>query len=197
MLGPSWDFALKTGAFGQLTLDLLAEDLEEDFELSARTWVPAGTYTSWELNGYYASPYGSGLRRDFTLVAGQFYDGWQLPLGLTPAWSVSRHLELKPEYQLDLARFPDRDQHFLSHLFRLRARLALDTQLSASAFAQYNSEEDAVGLNARLRYNRREGDNLCLVYDQGINTDRQRATPALPRTANHTVLLKYGRTFAY
>jgi hypothetical protein len=196
-LGPAWDLAFKSGAYGQVTLDLLAEDLEEDFALSDRAWVAAGSYAFWAFNAYYQSPYGSRLRRDFSLAAGGFYDGWHLTLGATPSWSASRHLEVKPEYQFDLARFPERDQHFRSHLFRLRTRLAFDTRLSASALVQSASEEDAVGLNARLRYNRREGDDFHLVCDQGLNTDWDRLRPRLPRTAGRNLLAKYTRTFAY
>ncbi|MCC7265530.1 MAG: carbohydrate binding family 9 domain-containing protein [Candidatus Latescibacteria bacterium] len=196
-LGPSWDFALKTGASGQVTLDLLAEDLAEDFALSDHAGVPSGSYTFWDLNAYYQSPYGSRWRRDLSLAAGRFYDGWHLTAGATPSLSLSRHLEIGPEYQLDLARFADRHQRFRSHLLRLRTRLALDTRLSASALVQYNSAENTVGLNLRLRYNRREGDDFHLVYDQGLNTDRRRLAPARPRTANRTVLLKYTRTYAY
>ncbi len=48
----------------------------------------------------------------------------------------------------------------------------------------------------RLRYNPSEGHDLYVVYNHGLNTDRFRVDPVLPRTSAQTLLLKYSRTFA-
>ena len=98
-------------------------------------------------------------------------------------------------YEYSRIRFPDRDAGLHAHLLRFRIGLALDTQASANIFVQYNSVRDALSSNIRLRYNFREGNDLWLVYNHGMNTSRHRFDPAPPFTDNRTLLLKYTYTF--
>jgi hypothetical protein len=46
-----------------------------------------------------------------------------------------------------------------------------------------------------FRYNPREGHDLYIVYDEGLNMDRQREIPVLPPSDVRTILLKYNYTF--
>ncbi len=50
-------------------------------------------------------------------------------------------------------------------------------------------------LNARFRYNPRDGNNFFIVFNESVNTDRDRITPALPRSNQRVVLLKFDYTF--
>lgn len=45
------------------------------------------------------------------------------------------------------------------------------------------------------RFNPREGTDLYIVYNEGMNTNRHRFDPALPVTDTRTVLVKYSTTF--
>ena len=83
-----------------------------------------------------------------------------------------------------------------AHLFRVRIGTALNTRLSTNVFIQYNSVADAFSANVRFRYNFREGNDLWIVYNEGVNTDRYRSELVLPRTDNRTILVKYTHTFA-
>jgi hypothetical protein len=114
-----------------------------------------------------------------------------------PTWNLSSHLQLGAEYSVNIVRFPDRDTRFEAHIARIRIQTALDKKLSASAFFQYSSEGDIVSTNVRLRYNFREGNDLWIVYNEGMNTDRDRDPnrPPLPTTNNRTALIKYTYTF--
>ena len=62
---------------------------------------------------------------------------------------------------------------------------------------QFTSTADLVTLNARLRYNRREGQDLYLVFNDGLNTDRAAFAPALPLSAGRTLLLKYSHAVPF
>ena len=50
--------------------------------------------------------------------------------------------------------------------------------------------------NLHLLYNPREGTDLYLVYNHGINTDLRRSTPFRPRLRDRTLLVKYAYTFS-
>jgi hypothetical protein len=91
--------------------------------------------------------------------------------------------------------FGGRDEQLRAHIARIRAETMLNTRLAAAAFVQYNSAMDAVMANLRLRYNPREGNDLYVVYNHGIHTDRERLDPVLPLTDARTIMVKLTRTF--
>ena len=110
-------------------------------------------------------------------------------------WYISPHLELAGAYLFNRIRFPDRNQRFDAHLARLRIGTAINTQMSTNAFIQLNSATKAISANVRFRYNFREGNDLWIVYNEGMNTDRHRLSPTLPTTDTRTILVKYTYTF--
>lgn len=144
---------------------------------------------------------GNLLRSESQFFIGSFYDGWRVDVGFGPSWTASKHLLLETEYEVNFVRFPDRDQSFEAHIFRLKTQLALNTKASLNAFVQYSSASDVITTNVRLRYNFREGNDLWLVYTEGTNTDRyrdfdlDRNRPVYPRRGVRLLLLKYTYTF--
>ncbi len=194
-IGPLWEFFTKSGGYGKIGPRLLYEDVPKNFLLSDRAEVLKGKYRFFGLTGEYTTPSGKLISALVTLDAGSFYDGRRISLGLTPTWHVSPDLELSAGCQFNRVVFPARNQRFVAHIARLRALYMLSTKFSAVAFIQYNSAIDAVMANVRLRYNPREGIDLYLVYNEGLNTDRFRLDPALPFSSARTVMLKYSYTF--
>jgi hypothetical protein len=92
-------------------------------------------------------------------------------------------------------RFSNRDQGFRAHLVRLRLEPRLNTVLSGAALIQYNSASNAFSVNARLRWNPREGTDLYIVWNEGLVTDRHSFDPVRPFSNQRTLLVKYSRTF--
>lgn len=194
-VGPQWSANFKSGAAIFLSARWLAEELTEPFALSDDVEIPAGRYKFFSVSGMYQTPHGASLRTGVTLDAGTFYDGNRFSLGLSPGWSISKHLDLAAEYQYNRVHVATRAQTFEAHIGKLRVKSNLSTQLSSIAFLQVNTAEHGVVLNFRVRYNPREGNDFYVVYNEGINTNRYRGSPALPRTDTRTVLLKYTYTF--
>jgi hypothetical protein len=98
-------------------------------------------------------------------------------------------------YQINRVEFPDRDQQFTGHIGRLKISAFLNSKLSLVSLAQYNSAVNKIITNIRFRYNPREGHDLFIVYDEGLNTYREREIPELPLSSIRTILLKYSYTF--
>jgi len=194
-VGPGWQFITKSGWQGKITPQFFYEDVPETFSLSDDAEVLEGRYSFYGVNGEIFSAPGKPIYAQATLDVGSFYDGWRTSLGLTPRWNVFSDLELSGTYQLNRVTFPDRDQRFTAHIAGLRVLYMLSTEFSATAFIQYNSAIDAFIANIRLRYNPREGIDLYLVYNEGLNTNRYRQDPILPLSSNRTVMLKYTYTF--
>jgi hypothetical protein len=193
--GPEWEFGHRSGSNGDVEAAVRYEDLREPFELSDDAIVPVGSYTFVDVGAAYNMPHTSLLQLNGEVVAGSFYDGWQATLTAAPKWYQSAHLELGGEYLYSRIRFPERNQDFDAHVVRLRIRTALDTKLSLNAFVQYNSNVDLLSANVRFRYNFREGNDLWLVYNEGVNTETAGTVPALPRSDNRSLSIKYTYTF--
>ncbi len=194
-LGPGWTGATKSGFGGSLQPKYYEEYLSEAFELPKDVEVPIGRYSFFGIEGMFNTPMG----RTFALVsmfqAGGFYDGHRVSLGLMPSWNLNSTWQFEGFYQYNRVKFPDRSQGFTAHLARLRVLMTLSTKVTASAFVQYNGAADAVIANVRFRYNPREGNDLYLVYNDGLNTNRFREVPSLPYTESRTILIKYSYTF--
>jgi hypothetical protein len=103
--------------------------------------------------------------------------------------------ELETTYEYNKVDFSDRNQAFDVHVARIRAQIGINTRVSLNGFVQINSSADVVSTNARFRYNFREGNDLWLVYNAGMNLDRRREVPFLPTFGGRTLLLKYTYTF--
>lgn len=196
VIGPGWLFQTKSGIAGSLEL-MLNHDEPDTFDLSDDVLVPTGTYDYVNLLGQFNTPPGRKVFFLASIYAGQFFDGNRMSMTLMPEWSVSSDFALGGYYEFNHVDFPERKQKMIAQIWRLRLTYMLNTSFSASAFIQYNSEADAVIANVRFRYNPREGNDLYLVYDHGLNTDRYREIPVLPRDSNRTLLVKYTYTFVY
>lgn len=186
---------MKSGEMYSISTFGSYEDLPDTLSLPKDTYVPSGTYTFYSTNINYTSPAGRRLQVDVGLRGGQLYDGYNASVELKPTWFASKHFELGVEYQLNLVRFPDRDQRFDAHIARVRTQVALNTKVSASAFVQYSNVAELMGINLRFRYNFRERNDLWIVYNEGLNTNRFLARPTLPLSDQRTLLLKYTYTF--
>ncbi len=171
------------------------ENLDDEFELADDIIVPVGRYSFGLFEGYILSPGGRLMSANLIFTAGGYFDGRRISLTCVPTWSVSEYLNLQGFYQLNRADFPDRDQAFAAHIARLRLQLTFSTRLSLLSFVQYNSAADVLVANLRLRYNPREGTDLYLVYNEGLNTDRLAEVPPRPFTGDRTLMLKYACTF--
>ncbi|MFC1512032.1 hypothetical protein ACFL5H_02410, partial [Candidatus Latescibacterota bacterium] len=192
---PGWSFRTKSGYSGTFSAQMFYEDVLESIEFSDDTDVPADNYTFYGFNGRFGTPSNNLNRISTSIYAGSFYDGWRTSLSISPTYIPFPDFVLSGTYQFNRVTFPDRDQEFTAHIGRLRLLSTLTIKHSVIAFLQYNSAGDVILTNIRLRYNPSEGNDLYIVYDEGLNTDRHREDPVLPVTRNRTVMLKYSYTF--
>jgi hypothetical protein len=195
-IGPSWSGVTKSGYTLEAGVQLSREDLRDSFTLADEVEVPAGSHTYTAFEGSLATPAGRFVRLEAGVNGGTFFDGTLVAARLAPTWIVSRHLELSGGYQANHVRFAERGQELTVHIARARVHAALDTRISASAFAQYSSALEGIVTNVRLRYNPREGNDLYFVYNEGFNTNRFESVPTLPLSSARMLLVKYVHTFA-
>jgi len=198
-LGPAWSLHMKSSRQWTASAKLREEHVENAFSISGAP-IPAGEYRWVEGRLAHTQPGGALLRGTVAVEGGQFYDGTRLGFSVSPTWNASRHLELNGLYSASRLSFDERNgsrEQVSVQVARLRARVFLNRALSTAFFAQYTSAADLLTLNARLRYNRREGQDFYLVYNDGVNTDREAFDPVRPVSAGRTLLLKYSHAVPF
>jgi hypothetical protein len=188
-----WD--TKAGGNGWIEPKLFHENVAEPFSIGKAT-IPTGAYDFADLQVVLTMGAGKKLRSGMDFRSGTYFDGTRTQVILTPTWNVSPHLELGTDYQVSHLVFDDRDQVENVQLVRFRLRTALDVRASGNAFVQYNSTTKRLDFNVRLRYAFREGTDLWLVYNEGLDTDPLRDLGGVrsPTSLARTVLLKYTHT---
>ncbi len=191
-----WEVEFLSGSEIQMDVELEFEDLNEELVLSDDAWIPPGRYRFLSADARYRMPMASLLRAGAGLSVGRFYDGNTVSVELEPTWNLSRYVELGGEVEFTHLSFPDRDQRFDFVLARLRAQIAFSTRASIAAFVQHSSAADLATANVRFRWNFREGRDLWIVFNQGVNSDRYRSLPVRPVSESSAVLVKYTHTFA-
>jgi hypothetical protein len=193
-LEPGVNLELKGGDQFSLTYRANYEGVTNTFDLSGGTPVLPGNYWFREAELHYMAPMVARFRPTFTATVGQFYDGHRLALSANPAWNLSSHVELGANYFFNRIRFPERGLALDLHVARVRVQLAYDAHLSLSTLLQYNGSTNSASVNARLRYNYREGNDLWVVYNEAVNTDRSGLVPEPPFSQSRALMVKYTYT---
>ncbi len=195
--GPGWEFSTKSGIYGNVAFLGYRESLREPFELSDDIEIPVGEYSFYGVRGMLMTPQGRTLSSTFMLDAGSFYDGKRVTASAMPIWAISRDLMFSGLYQFNRVTFPTRDETWTAHILRARILATLSLKLSVSTFVQYNSADDTVVANLRVRFNPREGNDLYIVFNEDFNTDRRKEIPFLPPYGSRALMVKYSYTFNF
>lgn len=194
---PQLALELKDGKQLQLSGRAVYESVRDSFDVAGATVAP-GDYWFHEARLRLELPRSGRFRGDYTLSAGSFYDGTRVGLSFSPAWNPSRYLELQGGYELNRITLGNRSQETTAHVARLKVQLALNTRLSFSTFTQYSNVASLASFNARFRYNFREGTDLWVVFNEGLNTERPLVDGArVPRSAGRSAMVKYSHTLVW
>ena len=194
---PSWEFQTKNGFMGSVGYQYQYENVPEDFDITDDVNIPMGIYEFNGFEGRISTP----ANKLFSLMGmsyiGSYYDGFRVMVSPQILFKPSSSLKLSLDYIYNYLDIPERSQLLNAHIVRLKTEIMISTKLSGSFFFQYNGV-DYVGVdNIRIRYNPREGNDLWIVYNDIMNTNRNRELPNLPMTDARTFIIKYNHTFKW
>ena len=92
------------------------------------------------------------------------------------------------DYDFEDIQLPQRQ--FYSHTINLGIHYSLSTRLITSTVLQYNNLEQIKGINFRLNYIYRPGDDLFIVY-------RDVRNQLNPEFSDRAILVKFTRSFDF
>ena len=175
-----------------LALRSQTEVLADPFEISAGVIILPGEYdnksASIELNQ--ASERVVAPR--FYVENGDFYNGKKLTLTGGIDWRPNSRWNLGADYQYNDIELPVGE--FTTRLIQLRVNVAFNVKWSWVNLLQYDNVSDTVGLNSRLRFNPRAGEDLHIVWNH--NSDALASFSGLSSRESE-ITVKYSRTFRF
>jgi hypothetical protein len=196
-IDPSWDFQTKSGFSGSVGYAFQYENVPELFDISDNVDIPSGEYEFNGFEGMISTPANKLFSLMGITYVGSYYDGFRVMAAPELLFKPSATLKMSLVYIYNYLNIPDRDQLLNAHIARVKTEIMISTKLSGSFFLQYNGVDNVGVDNIRIRYNPREGNDLWIVYNDVMNTNRDREFPQLPLTDSRTLIIKYNHTFRW
>jgi uncharacterized protein DUF5916/cellulose/xylan binding protein with CBM9 domain len=157
-----------SGAFFSADLTRHYELIREAFSVADQIEVPVGAYSYQDLQWqYYLKPQGRATGR-ITGAIGSFYGGTRRELGYNGRVELNSQLAIEPRVEINWIDLPV--GAVTSKLLGGRVTFAMNTRTALSALVQYNSSNNTMSSNVRLRWEYRPGSDLFVVYSDGRET---------------------------
>lgn len=191
----------KNGATVEVSIYEWKQDsLFGDWYLDDKNAIAAGTYNMFNNSLYLNSPQQSNYTASLSASYGGFYGGDHVYLSPDATWFVNKHLNISFTYEYNHIAFDHylhekRSTYYESNLMRLGIIYNFTTRYSLKTYFQFDDLSHQMSSNIRFRYNPKEGTDLFLVINQGLNSSRDRLDPRLPYINNQGITLKFTKTF--
>ena len=166
--------------------------LVEDFEIVDGVVIPAGDYEYGALGIELSAASQRAFAPSLEISSGDFFNGDITSIEAGIEWRPNNRLFMELEYEYNDVELPAGD--FVTRLIQLRTNYAFNVRWSWVSLIQYDNESSEVGINSRLRWNPRAGQDFYLVINHGFQAER--AFRGLTSTENQ-VALKYTHTFRF
>jgi hypothetical protein len=168
--------------------------------------IPPGSYSWW----YNSLRYGlnpsrriSGQIINWTHHIGYYGGGTLHDISISPRVRFTNKMSATVSYSINKASFPARmcvDQTesscgFTDHVVNSRLNYNFNNQWLTSTTLQYNNADHVWGVNLRLNYIYRTGDNFFVIYNEGRHWDDEDGISTGPN--DRKLQIKFTRSFDY
>ncbi|MCW5979705.1 MAG: carbohydrate binding family 9 domain-containing protein [Bryobacteraceae bacterium] len=139
------------------------ERLFKPFEIRPGVIIPPGGYWFHRHRFEFNSAQNKRWMFDMTYWGGTFYSGTSHELRTAALWRKDRHLTTSFELQQYFVDLAEGD--FTERLALLRINYAFSPRLTVSNFVQYDTESRNIGLQSRMRWIWRPGNEMYVVFN--------------------------------
>jgi hypothetical protein len=168
------------------------ELLERPFRIAPAVTIPVGGYGFQDVR----ASFGLGQHRRFsgTLSAqhGSFFSGERTSVGFSGGrLELTPQLSVEPSVSINRIDLPE--SRFTTQLVSTRTTYTVTPLMFVSALLQYNSSNNSLSTNIRLRWEFRPGSELFVVY----NEQRDTLASRFPELENRALVVKINRLFQF
>lgn len=145
------------------------ENIETPFEIIDGVTIPTGRYDSTGVRLQASTAFNRDWRLNGSVTERVFYTGSRTDYRIFGSIKPTPGLEATAEYILNDIRLDEGD--FAVRIARSRVSWQLTPELSFSSTLQWDNQSDELGLNARMRWEYRPGQELFVVYNEGFDVE--------------------------
>ena len=169
------------------------EFLTEPFDLTDDVIIPVGGYEFRDFQVSYRMGPHRRLAGSFSFQHGEFFDGDITAVGYSRGRiEVTRRFAVEPSVSLNRITLPQ--VKYTARLATTRLTYTFTPRMFASALLQYNSTDNVLSTNVRLRWEYQPGSELFVVYNDQRDTWLNRGFPVLE---NRAFVVKLTRLFRF
>jgi hypothetical protein len=168
------------------------EGLDRPFEISPGVIIPAGKYSFVDLNLEFNVSNQRLFAPFLQLNKGDFYNGKRDRARIGMEWRPDEHFFFNMSYDYQDIKLPAGD--FKVKLVSANANYAFNSKWSWVNLIQYDNASSSVGLNSRLRWNPKAGEDFYLVLNHGFDSEGVFSQISREKAE---IALKYTKTFRY
>jgi hypothetical protein len=153
------------------------ESLEKDWNIFEDLVIPAGEYSFWR----HSLVLTSAKRRNFwastKVSTGGFYSGTRTDWLFQAGYKIMVPLYLGAESDRRWVDLPDGS--FVTQIYRLNLNFLFSPNLTWYNYAQYESQNETIGLQSRLQWIIRPGKEIFLTYNSPLIDPNERFRPEI------------------
>ncbi len=173
------------------------EFLERPFEIASGIAIPVGGHPFQDVEVSYSLAQQRALGGTVGVQHGSFYNGRKTSLRFgsrgfgVGRFELSQQFSVEPGFEVNRISLPQ--AQFTTQLVTTRTTYTVTPLMFVSALLQYNSTNNSVGANVRLRWEYQPGSELFIVYNEQRNT----LSPRFPLLENRAFIVKLNRLFRF
>ena len=131
-----------------------------------KTIIPIGSYSFDEAEIRFQSGPARKIWGTIGYRAGEFYDGNRQRKTAGIGWRPSNHFQVNLDYTVDDVKLPY--GNFETELLQLRSDVIFSATMSWSTLLQYDNVTDTVGINTRLHWIPKAGQEGIIVLNHNL-----------------------------
>ena len=190
----SFNVDVETGDSASLSYTNTYELLRQPFPIAPAVVVPIGGYTFQNVRATYRLGPQRRFNGSMSVTRGSFFSGERTTLSGNSRMELTPQLSLEPRLSVNWVDLPE--GRFTTRLVSSRASYTLTPRMFVSGLVQYNSSNDYLSTNLRLRWGYSPGSELFVVYDENRDTDP--FTPnRFSEIRNRAFVVKVNRLFRF
>ena len=181
-----------SGDQGGIAFEREREVLLEEFDIFDDVIIPPGDYEFDQYSFEISGANDRAIAPSFEYGKGDFFGGDRTEIGVGLDWRPNSRFFLGVEYEHNDIELADGD--FTAELIAVRTEVAFDVRWSWLNLVQYDNESESVGVNSRLRWTPRAGQDLFVVLNHGFEAI---GSFSALRSLESQLSVKYTHTFRF
>ncbi|MGB7218472.1 MAG: DUF5916 domain-containing protein [Vicinamibacterales bacterium] len=174
----------------EVIYDDFFERLAAPFEIATGVLIPVDSYDYRNLRTAFTLGQQRRVSGTFFVEQGTFWDGHKTAFGFTSGRAkLTPQLSVEPGLSINRVTLPFGS--FTAKLVSSRITYTLTPLMFVSGLVQYNSSNNQVSANVRLRWEYQPGSELFIVYNEGRDTQGV----GFPDLQNRAFIVKFNRLF--